>query len=132
MKKLFNRLALATALCASIYFGLGAVNSPPPYPIAEYAWANAPTGAVDLTITRQYISTFTSISITGFLNKSPSFVQPVTLKVKNAAATNITLYLPANFIDLNFGTSYVITNGLILTLEYDPLTGTTNGIARAF
>ncbi len=98
---------------------------------ASIAWAG-PTNTLPLNSWRQHYTTFTPISVTGFTQKSTTNVQPFTLCILNSASTNVTFLFAAGVADLNYVTSYTITNGteLIWAGEYDPYLTRSNALGR--
>lgn len=98
---------------------------------ASVPWAG-PTNTLPLNSWRQHYTTFTPISVTGFTQKSTTNVQPFTLCILNAAATNVTFIYAAGIADLNYASTYTITNGteLIWAGEYDPYLTRSNALGR--
>jgi hypothetical protein len=98
---------------------------------ASVPWAG-PTNTLDLGSWRQYYASPTACSVTGFLNKDGTNVQSFVLEIKNTSATNWTFLYPAGVGDLNYASSYTVTNGTVLIWsgEYDPFLNRTNALAR--
>lgn len=95
-----------------------------------------PTNVVDLNSSGHnnsdiYYSTVTPVSITGFTNKNVTLVQTVTLTVANAAATNVTLYIPSSVLTRDGARSYTITNGqdFIISFRYHSGLNHTNAVS---
>lgn len=98
---------------------------------ASIAWAG-PTNTLPLNSARQHYSSPTAVSVTGFTGKSTTNVQPFTLCILNTSATNWVFNFASGVADLNYVTSYTVTNGteLIWSGEYDPYLTRTNALAR--
>lgn len=98
------------------------------------AWANGPTGNVDLAISDQNYSAGADMAITGVLNKSNTVVQNVLLTIL-ATGANRTVYLTGSFAESTGATSYVCTNGVPreIWIRYTPaLGGLTNVCSLPF
>lgn len=99
------------------------------------AWSG-PTNTVDLDVATHnngdlYYVTYTPLEVTGFANKSATGVQTVTLTVYNAAATNVTLIIPAACMSRDTLRSYTITNAqdFIISFRYHPGLNHTNSVS---
>lgn len=98
------------------------------------AWANGPTGTLDLALSDQNYSAAADMDITGVINKSNNVVQNVLLTIL-ATGANRTLYLTGAFADSTGATSYVCTNGVPreIWVRYTPaLGGLTNVCSLPF
>lgn len=95
------------------------------------AWAGA-TNTLPLWLASQDYLAFTPCSVTNISGVSNNVVEHVLLTITNAASTNITLYLPAQWRTGDGARSYVITNAGVglLSVEYNPNGGRTNAIFR--
>jgi len=104
---------------------------------ASQAWANAPTGALNLNIGRQHFSISSgSVKVTGVTGKSTTNVQPVVIEFYNGTGSDQTLTMDPGFADANYSTQYTLTNGRVFawSVEYTPFlsSGRTNSVGRGF
>ena len=92
-------------------------------------WSGAPTNVVDMAGPQlMEISTFTSVAITGIINKSTADAPVKTLKFFNASATNQTVTLDSGITTRDGLRQYVNTNGqtFIISIQWDPGLSQTN------
>lgn len=98
------------------------------------AWANGPTGTLDLAVSDQNYSAAGDMDLTGVINKSNNVVQNVLLTIL-ATGANRTIYLTGAFAESTGATSYVCTNGVPreIWVRYTPaLGGLTNVCSLPF
>lgn len=97
------------------------------------SWAG-PTNTVDLRMQDQYYDTLVPLSITGFVNRSNTVSQSVTLTIRNLSATNITAFLPDDVRTSGFTNSFTVLAGsdYILSMKYSPSGPRTNAIGQSF
>lgn len=93
------------------------------------SWSGAPTNTIDMAGPQlMEISTFTSVAITGIINKSTADAPVKTLKIFNASATNQTITLDGGITTRDGLRQYVNTNGqtFIISIQWDPGLSQTN------
>jgi len=99
---------------------------------ASVAWTG-PTNTIPLNSWKQHYSTLVPVSITGFTGKSTTNCQPVVLNLINTSGTNVGLTLnSAGLVSLDYTTSYTMTNGAVVSMEYNPYVAQTNAVVRVW
>lgn len=94
-------------------------------------WAGH-TNVVNLGIYDQNFTATTNCSITGFTNKNNTFFSEVLLSIKNAAVTDITVYVTNNVVDGNSVTFHTIATNTVgmFWFRYTPVGPRTNSVFR--
>jgi len=100
-----------------------------PWP-STYAWGG-PTNVVEAIYPFQTYTATTPMSITS-VSAPPTGFGTVRLMVTNAAATNVTLFFPANLVTLDGARTYTVTNGQEASFAVTFYGGHAQGEFKAF
>ena len=96
-----------------------------------HIWAG-PTNPLPLFYARQYYTTWTPVSITGYSGKSNNVTEQLLITITNAATTNVLATLCAGTMTGNWTNQYTISNASTAKIwfEYDPVSNDTNAVFR--